>query len=122
METFIKKSEPKLINTKYLHEQIAFGTTPLSFTEKYEKLIEGLKFNHFAVIASAILIGSCLGSIAAMSLFYYHAPIWVFAIGLFATMANLIVCIAQAPTKWVVNLFAFSALVNTVLIIIAPFI
>jgi hypothetical protein len=89
-------------------------------TAWYDQFIERLSFSHFGLIAMAILVGSCLGSIAAMSVFYYGAPIWVFSIGLFATMTNLVACIGQAPTKWVVNILCLSLVVNTTLIIMYP--
>lgn len=83
----------------------------------YNALIEKLKFNHFALISMAILIGSCAGGIAAMYVFMSGAPLWVFIVGLGVSMANLIACIAQAPTKWVFNLFVLSIVVNTLLVI-----
>jgi hypothetical protein len=83
---------------------------------RYNQWVEGLKFSHFAVIAMAILVGSCLGSIAAMSVFYHDGPVWAFCIGLFAALGNLVAAIGQAPTKWVVNIFLFSVVVNTLLI------
>lgn len=83
----------------------------------YDRLIENLKFSHFAVISMSILIGSCLGGIAAMYVFMSGAPFWQFLIGLAVSMANLVACIAQAPTKWVVNFFLLSVLVNSILVL-----
>src|ERR1043166_610795 len=87
---------------------------------KFSKLVKDLTPNYYSFIAMAILIGSCLGSIAAMSVFYNRAPIGFFCIGLFATMANLVTCIGQAPTKWVLNVFALSIVTNIVLILFFP--
>ena len=83
----------------------------------YDLLIEKLKFNHFALISMAILIGSCAGGIAAMFVFMSGAPLWQFILGLGVSMANLIACIGQAPTKWVFNLLVLSIVVNALLII-----
>ena len=83
----------------------------------YDRLIERLQFSHFALISMAILIGSCLGGIAAMYVFMSGAPFWQFVLGLGVSMANLIACIGQASTKTVVNLFALSLLVNAILVI-----
>ncbi len=94
----------------------AADSNRISLATRYDSFIERLKFSHFGIMAMAILIGSCLGSIAAMYLFANGAPIWVFAIGLFASLANLVACIGQAPTKWVVNMFILSVVVNLVLI------
>lgn len=83
----------------------------------YDALIEKLQFNHFALISVAILIGSCAGGIAAMYVFMTGAPFWQFAVGLTVSMANLIACIGQAPTKWVFNLFMLAVAVNLILVI-----
>ncbi len=84
---------------------------------RYEKFIKKMEFNHFALISMAILIGSCLGGIAAMYIFQNDAPFWQFALGLSISMANLVACISQAPTKWVVNLFGASLLINALLLL-----
>lgn len=84
----------------------------------YDRLIEGLTFSHFGLIAFAILVSSCLGSIATMKIFENHADSWQFILSLAVTMANLVACISQAPTKWVVNLFGLSLIVNTLLLLL----
>lgn len=89
--------------------------------DHYNKLIEDLKFSHYGLITMAILIGSMMGSIAAMYVFEAGAPLWQFVVGLIFTMANLVACISQAPTKWVFNLFALSLIVNTILILVNMF-
>jgi hypothetical protein len=94
--------------------------TGLSLSARYNNFIEGLKFSHFGLIVMTMLIGSMLGSISAMFVFYNGAPIWVFAIGLFAAVANLVACISQAPTKWVVNCFLLSVVVNVTLMFLYP--
>ncbi len=85
---------------------------------RYNAFIKKLEFSHFGLISMAILIGSCLGGITTMKIFETHSPDWQFIISLGITMANLVACISQAPTKWVVNLFAASVLVNAVLLVI----
>ncbi|MCC6372313.1 MAG: hypothetical protein IT236_15020 [Bacteroidia bacterium] len=82
----------------------------------YDLLIEKLKPNHFALVSMAILIGSCAGGIGAMYVFMSGAPFWQFILGLGISMANLIACIGQAPTKWVFNFFALSVIINLILV------
>ncbi len=85
----------------------------------YARLIQDLTFSHFALISLAILFGSCLGGVAAMYVLMAGFPIWAVGIGLAASLANLVACIAQAPTRWVVNLFTFSVVVNLLLFIVS---
>src|SRR5690606_30144178 len=95
------------------------GTKPLAKElSSYDKFVEGLKFSHFGLIAMAILFGSCLGSVATMMVFQNDAPIWQFGLSLSVTMANLVACISQAPTKWVINLFGLSLIVNTFILLL----
>lgn len=89
-----------------------------SLSARYNLFIKKLEFSHFGIIAMAILIGSCLGSITTMKIFENHAPDWQFIVSLGITMANLVACISQAPTKWVVSLFTASIVVNTLLLVI----
>lgn len=84
----------------------------------YNSLIKRLEFSHFSVIAMALLIGSCMGGITTMKIFQNHAPDWQFIVSLGFAMANLVACIAQAPTKWVVNLFVACMLVNGILLFV----
>ena len=95
-------------------------TEGITLGGRYNKFIENLKFSHFGVMTMAILIGTCLGSISAMFVFYNHGPIWVFAVGMFASVANLVTCISQSPTKWVVNIFLLTLLINISLLFIYP--
>ena len=88
---------------------------------RYNKLIENLKFSHFGLVAMAILIGSIIGGLAAMFVFEAGAPFWQFIVGLTFSMANLVASIAQAPTKWVFNLFILSLIVNSILILVNMF-
>jgi len=100
---------------------VSTRTNTLSIVQRYNQLIKDLEFSHFGLISITILFGSCLGGIAAMFVFMAGAPIWVFGIGLAASLANLVAAISQAPTKWVMNLFILSVLVNLALIAIYLF-
>lgn len=102
--------------TNTYHQNVA-SSKPVAAKSGYDLFIEKLQFSHFALISMAILIGSCLGGIAAMYVFMNGAPFWQFVLGLGVSMANLIACIGQAPTKWVFNLFVLSLLVNAVLLL-----
>lgn len=101
--------------TKNLHSETHVYSTVN--TSAYDRFIERIKFSHFGLISMAILIGSCLGGIATMKIFENNAPLWQFIVSLGITMANLVACIAQAPTKWVVNLFGASLIVNIILLL-----
>lgn len=90
----------------------------MSLSSRYNNLVKKLEFSHFALIALAILVGSCLGSITTMYIFENNAPMWQFIVGLGFTMANLVACISQAPTKWVVGIFSASLIINTFLLIL----
>lgn len=94
-------------------------SAPTGLSARYNKLVEDLKFSHFALISIAILFGSCLGGIVAMYVMMAGFPIWAVGIGLSVSLANLVACISQAPTKWVVNIFALSIVVNALLFISA---
>ena len=87
----------------------------------YNRFIEKMTFNYYGFIAMSILIASCLGGITTMQIFENNAPLWQFIVSVSFTMANLVVCIGQAPTKWVINLFATSVLVNLFLLLINIF-
>lgn len=100
----------------YHHVQASENTNTLS--NRYNAFIKEIEFSHYGIIAMAILIGSCLGSITTMQIFQQGAPLWQFIVSLAFTMANLVACIAQAPTKWVVNFFAACILVNGILLAI----
>ncbi len=100
------------------HTSFNTNTQAVSPVSRYNRFIKDLEFSYFGLIAVAILVGSCLGGITTMKIFENDAPFWQFMLGLGISMANLVACISQAPTKWVVNLFAASLLINSVLLII----
>lgn len=86
---------------------------------RWNQLIDDLKFSHFGLICISILFGSCMGGVAAMFILQAGMPIWVVGIALAVSLANLVASIAQAPTKWVVNLFTLSLIVNLILLLVA---
>src|SRR4051812_13165083 len=100
------------------YERFDTHSETISLSTRYNLFIKQIEFSYFGIIAMAILISSCLGSIATMQIFKNDAPFWMFILSLAVTMANLVACIGQAPLKWVVNLFTFSVLVNMVLLIL----
>jgi len=104
-----------LINT-HMAGQKDHATFNLS--SQYNRLIKKLEFSYFGIIAMTITIGSCLGGITTMQIFENDAPIWQFAVALSLAMANNVAAIGQAPTKWVVNIFALNILVNGLLLIV----
>ncbi len=106
------------LTKNYSHSDSITSTSTIGFAMRYNRFIEKLKFSHYSIISMSILIGSCLGGVATMKIFENDAPLWQFVLSLSFTMANLVACIAQAPTKWVVNLFTASFIVNTILLIL----
>jgi hypothetical protein len=100
------------------HTHFNTTTQTVSLASRYSVFIKKLEFSYFGIIAMAILISSCLGGITTMQIFEHNAPLWQFIVSLGFTMANLVACLSQAPMKWVVNLFAASLLVNTVLLLL----
>ena len=109
------------ITKSYGQSQISYvnrsNSNSITLLKRYNDLIEDLNFSQFGLISMSILIGSIMGGIAAMFVFQAGAPLWQFIVGLIFTMANLVASIAQAPTKWVFNLFVLSLIVNTLLIV-----
>jgi hypothetical protein len=90
----------------------------ISLHGRYNKLMDKLQFSYFGLISMTILIGSILGSIAAMYIFKNDAPMWQFILCLgFSTMNNVF-AISQAAVKWVFNTFVLTVLVNAFLIIL----
>lgn len=83
----------------------------------YSNLIEKLDFSYFALISMTILVGSIIGGIASSCILSNDAPVWQLGLCAAVSMANNTAGIAQAPTKWVVNLFGISTIVNILLIL-----
>lgn len=106
MNTFAKTTDPIRLHAS------------ADVASRYDQFIQRLEGSYFGLISMAILIGSCLGGITTMMIFENNSPVWQFIIGLGAAMANLVAAISQAPTKWVVNLFATCLIVNTILLLI----
>jgi len=84
----------------------------------YAKLIEKAQFSYFGIIAMTITIGSILGGVAAMFVFQNDAPTWQLGVAMMVSMANNVAAIGQAPTKWVVNIFALCVVLNLLIIAI----
>lgn len=97
------------------YTQGAAGIQNLSW---YARLIKNLEFSYFGLIAMTITIGSVIGGIAAMYIFQNDAPIWQLGLCMAGAMANNVAAIGQAPTKWVVNIFALNFVVATFFILI----
>ncbi len=94
------------------------NTQTITLSSRYNRFIKKLEFSHFGIIAMSILISGCLGGVTTMKVFENHAPDWQFIVSLVFTMANLVACISQASTKWVVNFFAASVAVNSALLVL----
>jgi len=99
------------------HAHVSSNMQMITLPSRYNEFIKKIDLSYYGFIAMAILISSCLGAIATMQVFEHNAPLWQFMASLGFTMANLVACIGQAPTKWAVNLFAASLLVNTLLLL-----
>ena len=94
------------------------STQTITLSSRYNQFIKKLDFSYYGIISMAILISSCLGAITTMQIFEHDAPLWQFILSLAFTMANLVACIGQAPTKWVINLFTVSIVANTILLLV----
>lgn len=84
----------------------------------YDRLIQKLSFSYFGLISMTILIGSIVGCLSASVVLFNNAPIWQLCLVSAAAMASNTSAIAQAPIKWVVNLFILSIIINSLLILI----
>jgi energy-coupling factor transporter transmembrane protein EcfT len=84
----------------------------------YHDLISELEKFYFGMIVFTIMVGSMMGSIAAMYISQSGAPIWQMSLCIAAAMCNNVMAIGQAPTKWVFNVFVFTTLLQVVLIIV----
>ena len=94
------------------------ATKSHGLAERYNAFIENMKFSYFGLISMTILIGSILGGITAMVILENGASIWQLGLCLAISMANNVAAIGQATTKWIVNLFAATLLINIVLILV----
>jgi hypothetical protein len=87
------------------------------FTTMLQKLDEFAEKGYYGIISISILAGSVMGGIMAMFALE-KGSLFLMAIGLAFTMANLVLSIAQAPAKWIVRGLLLSILVNVLIIII----
>lgn len=106
------------METTLTSKSAIIGNVKSSELSAYDKLIKKLDFSYFGLISMTILIGSIISGIAAMYILQNNAPIWQLGVCMALAMANNVSAIGQAPTKWIVNLFAACVLVNAVLILV----
>jgi len=83
-----------------------------------QKLDEFAEKGYYGMMSMAILIGSVMGGIMAMFTLERN-NLFLLAIGLAVTMANLVLSISQAPSKWLVRGLVTCVVVNTLIIIIS---
>ncbi|MEW6774511.1 MAG: hypothetical protein AB1304_10995 [Bacteroidota bacterium] len=83
-----------------------------------QKLDEFAEKGYYGMISVAILAGSVMGGVMAMFALEKDS-IFLVALGLAFTMANLVLSIAQAPAKWIVRAFLLSLAVNVLIILIS---
>lgn len=98
-----------------------FSTESNHLVIRYKEIIRTLDSVYFGFISMVVLIGSCIGGIAVMYTFEYHAPMWQILIGVTFSMMNNIAAIVQLKTKWVFNIFILNILINSTLILINAF-
>lgn len=83
-----------------------------------QKLDEFAEKGYYGMMSMAILLGSVMGGIMAMFTLERN-NLFLLAIGLAVTMANLVLSIGQAPAKWLVRGLVICVIVNTLIIIIS---
>ena len=83
-----------------------------------QKLDEFAEKGYYGMMSMAILLGSVMGGIMAMFTLERN-NLFLLAIGLAVTMANLVLSIGQAPAKWLVRGLVTCVIVNTLIIIIS---
>lgn len=103
--------------TKNYQETLNHKSASGSIATRYNLFIKKIEFSYYGLIAMFILIASCYGAIVTMQIFENNAPLWQFIVSVSFTMANLVACIGQAPTKWVVGAFTASVAANTLLLL-----
>ncbi|GAB4208825.1 MAG: hypothetical protein Fur0023_20680 [Bacteroidia bacterium] len=87
-------------------------------TTMLQKLDEFAEKGYYGMISIAILLGSVMGGIMAMFALEKDS-LFLMAVGLAFTMANLVLSIAQSPPKWIVRALLLSVMVNTLIILIS---
>lgn len=80
--------------------------------------IRTLEFSHFAVISLVIALTGGHGGIAVMKILENQAALWQLIASVGLSIATLVACISQNSTRWVVNLFILSTVLNIVLILL----
>lgn len=87
-------------------------TLPGVFGTTWEKL----QFNYYAIIVMTLLIGSCVGAIAAANILSSGASTWQLALCASLSMFNNTTAIGNMPVKWVVWSFLIALIGNVMLI------
>ncbi len=85
-----------------------------------QKLDEFAEKGYYGMLSVSILVGSVMGGIMAMFALEKES-LFLMALGLAFTMANLVTSIAQSPARWIVRVFVLSVLVNVLIILITSF-
>lgn len=83
-----------------------------------QKLDEFAQKGYYGMISIAILAGSVMGGIMAMFALEKN-QLFLMALGLAFTMANLVLSIGQAPPKWIVRAFLLSLVINLLIILVS---
>jgi len=83
-----------------------------------QKLDEFAEKGYYGMMSMDILLGSVMGGIMAMFTLERN-NLFLLAIGLAVTMANLVLSIGQAPAKWLVRGLVTCVIVNALIIIIS---
>lgn len=88
---------------------------------KYNHLLKALDFSYFAFISFVIAFSACLGGGLVKFSLEYNSVLWQFILGMCLSLANIVVCVAQFPVKWIFNIFVVTTLANISLILVSVF-
>ena len=120
--SYLYQKNTIMIETTQLKSDSLLSTINETKSQKtitsYDRIIQRLHFSYFGLISMTILVGSIVGGLSASVVLSNDAPIWQLCLVSAAAMASNTAAIAQAPIKWVVNIFILSIIVNSLLIII----
>lgn len=92
-------------------KEVSFSL-PAVFGMTWEKL----QFNYYSIIVMTLLVGSCVGAIAAANILSTNAPTWQLAACASLAMFNNTTAIGNMSIKWVVWSFVIALIGNTTLI------
>lgn len=94
--------------------------SPAKKTSLLGKMEAKFETNRFGAMTLMMTAQSCFGSIAAMNALHQDNYV-LLTICAIVTMASNAAFIAQSPAKWCLNIFFFSVIVNSILILITLF-